>query len=92
MELRVKNVSGAVVFLSAIPAMAQQEAASVKSKPPAADCASCPPQSSCLVVPGGPVTWLVVPGGPVTWFSIGTVFGLVVGLVLSKWLLGRKAQ
>lgn len=92
MEIRIKNAAGAVVFLSAVPAMAQQDAASIKSAPAAANCASCPPQSSCLVVPGGPVTWLVVPGGPVTWFSIGTVFGLVVGLVLAKLLFGRKVS
>ena len=90
MQIRIKSAAGAIMFISAIPATAQQEAANLKSTTPATNCASCPPPCSCLVVPGGPVTWLVVPGGPVTWFSIGTVFGLVVGLVLAKALFGRK--
>jgi hypothetical protein len=78
MEIRIKTVTGAVMLLSGVPAMAQEVAALKAST--AAGCASCPPVPASIATPGDP-----------TWFVAGLVTGLVVGFIAAK-VLGANKQ
>jgi len=79
MEIRIKSVTGAVMLLAGVPAIAQDVAALKAST--AAGCASCPPVPAAIATPGDP-----------TWFIAGLVTGLVVGYIAGKVLGGRKSQ
>ena len=79
MELKIRNAAGTLIFLSALPATAQETAAKVTTT---AACASCPPAyPPAIVVPPDP-----------TWFIAGFIVGVVVGFVAAKVLSGKKTQ
>ena len=56
MEIRIKSVTGAVMLLSGLPAIAQEVTALKAST--AAGCASCPPVPAAIATPGDP-TWFI---------------------------------
>jgi hypothetical protein len=78
MEIRIKNGAGAVMLLSGLPAMAQ-EVVTLKAST-AAGCASCPPVSAAVAIPGDP-----------TWFIAGVIVGAGLGFLAAK-VLGNKKQ
>lgn len=79
MEIRIKNAAGALMLLSAVPAIAQESGAAKASA--VVGCASCPPVEYVVATPGGPTLLLAVFG-----------IGILVGAGLAKLLGTKKAQ
>lgn len=79
METRIKSAAGAVLFLSGLPAMAQETAALKASAVNA--CASCPPTSGVITPPGDPT--MLIAGA--------FIVGVLVGVVLAR-AFGNKKQ
>lgn len=78
MEIRIKSVTGAVMLLSGLPAIAQEVTALKAST--AAGCASCPPVPAAIATPGDP-----------TWFIAGVIVGAGLGFLAAK-VFGNKKQ
>ena len=81
MNIRIRSSAGSVMFLSWLPAIAQDAANTKVLATTAAASASSPPPSSAVITPSDP-----------TWFIAGFVTGLVVGVVAARVFGGARSS
>jgi hypothetical protein len=79
MEFRTRSAAGTWMFLTTLPAFAQESTTAKASSTTGKT--SCPPDCSSLIIPSDP-----------TWFVAGFIAGLAVGIVAAKAFGGKKQQ
>lgn len=83
MEMKIKSAAGTVLFLSGIPAIAQEVAVQK------AVTSTCPPCPVCAVTPPDPISFALKLS---TVLVLTLVIGIVLGFAAAKLALARRDQ